>query len=234
MKINRNISYLDTTYNPIALWNFNGVMTDSSGDGYDLSIGSGTEAYTMIRNLKGFYFNGSTYLSRAYTAALSPIGAMSFEMLINFGISTSIQGICANGNNDSSESGNSTFTLQTGPGASSFVTITYQHEYGSGTSVAYNFIANPTKFDLCHLAVTRSSDGTIVKIYYNGALIETSSALIAPTGGTTGAFRIGTRQNASAMFVPGTVLLSCKFLNKQLTDQQILNEYTRSIGNVIF
>jgi len=229
MTLFRNITYLDNKYSPVALYNFNNTLNDSSGNGYNLTV-SGTEMYAKINNLAGFYFDGATYLTKTHEDALCSLGEITVETLINFTTTTTAsQYICDNGNNDELETGNVAFSFF----ISSGVGISYFAEHITGVNITYSSSARPPKSSLCYIAITRNIAGTVLKFYINGILKNTSTTLTAPTGGTTGPFIIGARENAATPLTIGTTMLSFKLINSQLTDDQIMEEYMRSIGNII-
>ena len=76
----------DLTYAPVALWQFNGDLTDSSGNGLTLSVEAGTLWYAdLARGVKGIYFDGSTRLTRGvWDSVLAISGDLTIEMIVRF------------------------------------------------------------------------------------------------------------------------------------------------------
>jgi hypothetical protein len=76
--------YHDTTHSPIALWQLNGSLADSSGNGHNLSVLAGTERYCELwPDLRGFHFDGVTRLGiGSFVSALGVTGALTLECIL--------------------------------------------------------------------------------------------------------------------------------------------------------
>lgn len=69
--------------NTVALWQFQGNMSDSGPNGLGLSVATGTEQYTTIDTCtQGFKFDGSTKLIAALSTLLQITGDMTFEWIM--------------------------------------------------------------------------------------------------------------------------------------------------------
>jgi hypothetical protein len=228
----RKFNYLTIRYSPMVLYNFNGTLEDFSGDGYNLSLGAGTERYMTIDGFTGFYFSGTEYLSKSFENPFINFGAITIESIILLPetFTTNAGSIAICGGNTESSSGNQTWGLLSNSTTVSGTRIQYLAEYGSGTNITFNSTAPFTVGEICHATLTRDSSGTIVKCYINGKLFSTSGVLNAPNGTTTCNLIVGADVSGSNNLLNGTVLFSVKVINSQLTDDQILEEYNYSIG----
>ena len=77
---------LDTTNTPVALYNFNGNLTDESFVGENLSSSSGTELYypnLLFSGSQSFYLNGSTQLTSSHNSGHQITGEMTVMMVVN-------------------------------------------------------------------------------------------------------------------------------------------------------
>jgi hypothetical protein len=227
-----NVNYLDTTYEPVGLWNFNKVLTDNSGNGFDLTL-SGTAKYAIIPgfNLTGFMFNGSSYLYRPTNdAALTITGELTIETIIYMPLTnaptTSNLSIISFGSSGDAEANNYLYKLTGSNGTK----MTIFSELDAGID-NYAETANVFTSQVpLHLVITRNLSGDTIKLYLNGVLTNTLTGLIKPTGGTSSFLYIGA--DSSGYYLSnGTVIFSVKILNKELTQAQILSEYNNSIGD---
>ncbi len=216
----------DLTFGPVGLWQLNGNMKDSTGNGLDLAVEVGTERYTdILPKLRGFYFDGSTSIWRStFDPILAIAGDVTVEFIAlvpNFVTDKSFVsfGAAKNGqpvNNAQYEVGM--------PGTGLGMEMTW--DTGNGNTIAYDtndVFSVGTPF---HLAMTRASN--IVQFYLNGVSISPPSAsLTGPTGGSSGRFRIGS--NDVAQHLTGA-MTSVKVLAFALSPAQITSEYNRTLG----
>jgi len=74
----------DLTHSPVGLWQFDGDLTDSSGNGFTLSLGAGStqQFVEMAPGLQGAWFNGTTFYERTSTEATLQIpGPITIEFI---------------------------------------------------------------------------------------------------------------------------------------------------------
>jgi hypothetical protein len=222
----------DLTHSPVGLWQLNGGLTDSSGNGFTLTVESGTERYSQLPGgIQGFYFDGSTNLYRsAAEATLRILGDMTIELLCEW--IDSPPGTSPNSNvvvvthvglqASSLEVENTLYRL----GAAPTLGLRYFAEQGAGGSILHDTVDGAGQ-SLQHIAMVRSSDD--VTFYLNGqALSATSTTLAAPTGGGNGRFRIGAAQGLVGPCK--AVVSSVKVVASALTAQQVADEYGRTLG----
>lgn len=224
----------DTTHSPVGLWQLQGDLTDSSGNGYTLSVGAGTEQYVPIsETVQGHLFNGSTYLRRATAeAALRLTGDMTIELLVMWlidppgvGVNTSASGpaLVSHGDNGETPATNNLYTLGPRPGGG----LRWLSESGSGTNAIYDLTGSMPAHVLHHLAAVR--DSNVVTFYWNGSPIGTSGSLTAPTSGTDGRFCLGNIFNGGSE-EPTCIMSSVKVIGSALTASQVQAEFERTLG----
>jgi hypothetical protein len=221
-------NYFDTTYNPVGLWNFNGVTTDSSGNNFNLTV-SGIEKYSIVPgfNLKGFYLNGSTNLYRTvHDDLLNITGALTIEYIYYvpsyYPIGGVITAYAASG-----ESEDTNFIYQISVNQFGVFNMFTEHDSGANDSADSN--VNVITIVPSYAAVTRSDDGKTIKFYSNGQLITEVTDHIKPTGGSSGQLYVG---SGIGGYMPnGSVLFSLKILNQELSASNILEEYNFVMGS---
>jgi hypothetical protein len=230
-----SISLHDTTHSPLALWQLDGGLTDSSGNGYTLTVGAGTERYAPLSDtLSGFHFDGSTYLIHDVAVeALRLTGDMTVEMLVKwlidppgYGVNddTTSCSLVAHGINGETEATNTLYSIGTRPTGGGLYWIS---ESGGGTNATYDIDCEVPTGVWHHLAVTRASG--VVSIYQDGALLGASSTLTTPTGGASGRLVLGALGKDSTER-PTCVLSSVKVVGSALSAAQIRAEVQRTIG----
>lgn len=228
------MQYHDTTHSPVALYQFNGNMLDSSGNGLDLSLFTGLQRYTWLApGLRGFFFNGETSIRRPGNDALLTItGAITIECIIL---------VCPNALTG-------TFISFGGSAATTATNVLYELGFAQGSR--YNFRVGwerlvsvpissvelmgglPYCFPV-HYAMTRSigSSQTVVH-YVNGTAIVGTSPLLAPTGGTSSRLWVGSDDNPLVTFdFMVCSIASLKIVPTQLNEQQLKMEYNRTVGH---
>lgn len=209
-----------TAHSPIALWQFDDDLTDSSGNGYDLSLATGYERYTELApGVRGALLDGGTILSRVYTAALKITGDLTVECGFVPGVWTNPQDLIRFGGG-TGQANNTCYALRVN-GQSHY--LSYLAEYGSSTPKTTSTHAVNDGLvvgTLYHLALRRESN--VISFFINGRLISSASGtLTAPDGGTTGLMKIG----YSGSEVVGGIT-SVKIIDSALTDAEIKTEAT--------
>jgi len=228
--IKKIVNYFDLTHSPVALYNFNDVLTDSSGNGLDLTLTSGATLFTKQNGITGLKLKGGVqYWSRPLNdPILTILKELTVEMLIMIPIISSEFWIVQMGSGTTAPNSNNAFSIR----MMSTGNISYFADTGAGgTDVSYIPNISLATYQLTYLAMTRNSTGTVVKFYINGDLKATSGTLNAPTDGNSGVLRIGTNKGATTFTPNGGFLPSLKILNKELDSNQIKLEYYKTIGN---
>ena len=216
----------DTSYSPIALYQLNGDLTDSSGNGRTLTLDAGTARYSDISpHLKGFAFDGASRLKSTDTI-FRITGDITIEMLINIQ-SASAASIVAEMDTGETPGTNYNYAVSvvgtTGHYFESF------WEFGSGTNVAYdNTSGSYVVGDVFHFAYVRASN--VVTMYMNGKVWGApSGTLTAPdTSSPTQNFYVG--GNIVDPFFNG-IISSLKVIGRALTATEVESEFERTLGN---
>ena len=214
----------DLTHTPVGLWQFQGDVLDSSGNGYGLTWVS-TEAYTIAGGtVKAANFNGTSRLTRVSTAALQILGDVTVEYLASYpGIVgsdalLSNMGVVSVGAAGSAESANYCFAVFTRAGTTGLRILS---QSGSGVSVDFQTPAGPPPYGAWHhFAAVRTSD--VWTLFLNGTLVATSGTLTTPTGGTAATMWVASKDGGS-----GTMrcsMASLKIIASALTPAQVLAE----------
>jgi hypothetical protein len=233
--IDRNITLgffaHDTTHDPVALYQLNESLADTSGDTLtSLSLEAGTIRFaSALPSLRGFLFDGSTsLLVDASEASLQITGNITIEMIIVVNeIATSDVTFITHYGAPSNEANNNLYSI--GLRGNTGNSLTWIHEQGSSVDEVYDSnislpLGRPT-----HLVAVRSSSD--VTFYLNGEKFEAgSSGLNAATGGASGRFYIGGMVSAEEPFTG--IISSLKIIGSALTDAEIQAEYARTLGRL--
>lgn len=220
------VRYHDTTHSPVGLWNFNGNMNDSSGNSFTLTVSTGTERYSeVLPGLTGFYFDGSTTIFRnAAESTLQITGDYTIEMLLLVPPTVQNAVFVSMGDSGATSTSNYLFEILTNN------TFSLSNFSESGTKSGSTFsrpLASITYNQPCHLAMTKTSN--VIQFYLNGAVIGTSGAQTATSGGSLDKLRVG--GDAAAPSLVGCVA-SLKIVASALNATQIAAEYSRTIGRL--
>ena len=211
----------DLTHSPVALYQFEGDLTDSSGNGYDLTLESGSELYGSVAGLPCFYFdNASSVFRTAYDAALAITGAITVEMIVSLtpGTAGVLIDFSASGE---TEATNILYNLS----VDTSNTLSTLWESGGGTNRQGSNVYVPS--GVFHLAWTRDSAGTLSKIYINGAKVLEETLAGAASGGTSAQLRIGDSATGNPL---GGYLASLKIVGSELSASEVLAEYERTLA----
>lgn len=223
------VQYHDTTFSPAGLWQFNDTLNDTSGNGLHLTIEAGAVNYGEISpGVRGVILDGATtsLVYNTASATLGTLGDISIEMLINVSSYANSKNIVSySAFPDGNTTNNSSYIIELYNASGNF---TWMQESGSNTaSRTSNILTRPPINQLCHFAMTRRSN--VIRTYINGVLVDTSSALTTPTGGSFAKFRIATQGRG---WSPAMTLASLKVVATGLTDANIATEYNRTVGRL--
>jgi hypothetical protein len=231
------ILHHDLTHSPVALWQLNGNLLDSSGNGYHMSALNGCtpKFFDIIPGLIGWSNQGASTPTEVIgisnpASALRITGDLTIEALCAIGLATGggLDTLFRLGAATDAAADNVLYALFVQADTTT-LTLQYIHESGSGVDRLFTTVNNlGATGPIMHLALTRISN--VVRIYINGELIHTSAALVAPTGGTStsayltfGAFFDGTNRHGSRW-------ASIKIISSGLSDADVLAEYNRTLG----
>jgi hypothetical protein len=228
---NRVAKLHDLTHSPLALFQFDGDLTDSSGNGLDLSVRVGTPYYTKILGLPSLYLNGQTELNRGIRdASLAITGAITIEFLLTLSLRniTPTAGLIASFQGLGSAETEATNVLW----GAFFGTGTLRMFFESGAGVNREIIGPYIPAQTVHCAITRANNGTSISFYINGELIGSGESATPATGGTdsTTILRIGDG-GSSVNFMTG-YLTSLKIIGFELSADQVRAEYEHTLGSL--
>jgi hypothetical protein len=216
----------DLTHDPVALWQLDWSLADSSGN--DFTLTKHTEAWGgMPFGQRCGFLVESAFFNRAYDALLDIKGAVTVEALIKLSnLPDAPLCIFTFGATGEAQDVNSQYSLQ----LLTDLTLLYIAEYGY---VATDVYYNPTDYriplgEVVHIAMTRSSS-QVVRLYIDGLCVGTSAAMHAPDGGEHAESRIGWGCTAASR---GASVSSVKIIAAELTPGEVAAEALRCLGFV--
>jgi len=225
----------DTTYGPAGLWQFNGNLNDSSGNGYHLTVDSGTVVYTsMCPGLVGVRLSALRLKAALANNLLRITGDVTIEMLCQLEADSvgSVVGSNAfvsftGGQDDTSSSLNYLYHVAINEGR----LLRWFSEHGTGVNDTYDVTAQalPPLKQVFHLAVTRTSN--VIQWYVNGRPFgPPSSALTAPTDGSAAQLFVGGSGGTSPVVCSDRSIASLKITAAALAAEQIKASFNRTAG----
>lgn len=225
--------------NTVGLWLLNESLADSSGNGFHLSVETGTEQYCDVvpGRKRGFYFNGSTRLwVSTFQSALALGGEMSFVTMVQLdtgptSLSSTI--LCSHGASGETQAANYFYTwgvaLPVVAGTPK-LQLRSVWEQGAGVDVTHlsggNLTAPPIH-NVMQVGASRSATG-VVRFYLNGLPMGVASApSTLPNGGTSGRLRLG---GSDANSCSEAVMFGAKIVAAEWSADDFKNEYNRTMG----
>lgn len=231
-----DIQYFDNVTIPaVGLWNFNGVLTDSSGNGNNVSVEAGATNFAdIVPGKKGLWVAvGNRYGIATPSAALSLLGDMTIQSIIQLN-STPTTGFTVTSYGGSGELSSANFLYSLGVSAAPIpISLGSFWETGAGVDVGFN-TASPASLapihNVIYVAQVRSAGGTRIQHYVNGKPFGAlSGALTAPTDGSLSRFLVGTGTSTGTATESG-IIMGIKISSSALTAAQVLGEYNRTLG----
>ena len=242
MKENFLINAHDTTFSPTGLYNFvkDSELVDSSGNGSAKNLTQDDAPTDDVDFIPGqaeglshfsYYRNSNTDFK--YT------GAMSFCCLFfttdDAPGSTSAQHYFVSFDGSGAQ-GPSMYALQiTRIGGTLPYEIHYVHESEQGTyhRVGTTGAQIPRHYEWHHLAFTRDSNGTAIKLYLDGAEIASGTASAAPgsvAAQNSGYFSVGNLYNFPNTLNSVYTQTSCAIYDQELSANQIKYLARKTLG----
>lgn len=225
------IEHLDTTYDPVALYLFEESLADSSGNGFDLTVESGTEAYGDIAPLKlGFYFASTRLIHNTFQSLLAITGDMSIITTVQLDANfTDVGAIVAFGGNIASDTTANNYLYHMRGVSGVPRMLRWFSEQAAGADSTYTITGARglgVIHNLLQIGVRRESN--VIQFFANGRpLGPASSALATPTDGSSGRLRLGgdsgANTNAHMMFDLGIYASA-------LTNNQFGELYNGTLG----
>lgn len=226
---------LDTTYNPVLLYNLDGDLLDEGSAGADLSLLAGNTTYGIghAHGTKGFFFrNTATGIKSATPAPASArvLGDITVQVVMRwseFGPNGNI--FVCQGAIGSLEAEHVAWDLQLSGDAGKMKPL-FVWQHTSGTAV----VVGPDDYTLTaqrwyHIVCRRTSDGpgtSTAEIFVNGKRVVISSGLIDATGASNSYVHLGTRNEGDTGILKCTIS-SAKMVDRALTDGELALEFER-------
>ncbi len=231
----QSIQLHDTTHSPVGLWQFQGDLTDASGNGFTLSVDAGTPRYDQLcPGLAGVLLQSTRLKAAVGANALRITGDITIEMLVIFAAdNTGVQPTSAplisftGGQDDTSSTVNFLYQIAFDPGR----LLYWFSEHATGVNDVYQVTSQalPPLRQVLHLAATRTSN--VIQFYVNGrAFGAASSALNAPTDGSAAQLWVGGQGGTTPTLAPDCSLSSLKIVASALSAAQIKAEFNRTLG----
>ncbi|MGB5215604.1 MAG: hypothetical protein WBN88_18415 [Anderseniella sp.] len=230
---------LDTAYDPVGLWNFDGDPgTDEGAAGEDLVVARGTAYYAtgISPGTKGLFFTDALGLqgtSSPAPAALRIIGDVTFQCVMRFaefGIGTFGSEMISCKGTTASEIENICYAMNMENDANR-MSPQFQWEYGAGStrvsiaSTDFTF----TTHRWYHIVMRRTDVGggnSLGEIIVNNRLVASATDVSASGGGN--AIMQSARNSSGYVALPKCVISSIKINDRALTDAELGAEFTRS------
>lgn len=219
----------DARLSPVVQYTLNEVLTDGSGNGHDLSVGTGTEDYSGQNHVPGdasFRFDAASRLTGGSIPALAVTGEVSVLFWCSPESTTPSYSFIA-GYTGSTEASADNALWVVYIRASGAIEL-YQ-ESGGGVDAMVTSDTGLLQVGVKNfVAVTRDSAGTGVNMYVNGVLVHTGTAGSAPDGGGSSVLHIGAFANDAEDYAGS--LWDLMVLDTELSAEQIKAEYQRQVG----
>lgn len=214
---------LNLNHSPVALYEFNGDLTDSSTTGTDLVVDAGTPYYgaELFREQESLYLNGGTKLRGDGNSALKMTGDMTAIVVFRQRAGTGDQFLFEHANAGTAEADNVLYRLYLKDGQP-----VYLHQSGgSGTSQWHWFSGYTVPIgETIMFSFVRSASQ--IQFYFFGAKYKAQSAgLLAPTGGTNGKLWVGSDSYGNNYFTGD--IMTLKIVPSALTQADIIAEARR-------
>jgi len=220
----------DTTFSPTGLYNFvkDSELVDSSGnsktltesdaavDDVDFSFGAaeGLSHFSYYRNNSGdFNYTGAmSYACLVYTTGSIPDSVNKHAQL----------GLC-----DSSGGGND---MRWGLQITSTGFLRYAHQNNGTLSTAVVDRKVREHYKWNHVAFTRDTNGTAIKIYFNGQQVHSETLGQGPGTQGTGYYCVGDIASYENTRTNTVVVTSCAIYNQELSANQMKYLARKTLG----
>lgn len=220
----------DTTHTPGGLWQFQSSLADASGNGYTLSVDTGSVSYSqMVPGLVGIRLNSLRLTPGTGKSALALLGDMTISCLLLLTANPNGNPILSytTGQDDTLEIYNYLYHLELS--AARCPKLFHEHAVGLDDIHALTQQALPPKRQLIHYTGTRI--GNVYQHYAQGrALGDPSSALNTPTGGSSSQLWIGGSGGVTPTLCADMLMASLKISPVGLTAAQVKAEFNRTAG----
>ncbi len=154
---------LGLEHDPVALYLFDQDLTDSSGNGLDLTVKAGSERYTSIHGLVAAKMDDTTRFWHSPTdTALAIVGDITIQVIILAEPQSDLSLIVDHSSSGEASATNINYSVRI---LANNERISTSSESGSGTNFIFDSIASLTP-DITLITVVRESD--VITIYLDG------------------------------------------------------------------
>jgi hypothetical protein len=220
----------DLTHSPVGLWQFDGNLTDSSGQGNNLSAISGTPRYgDLFPGLRGLACDTVARIGLSSAPAVLRItGDLTVEMLIvPDKLAAALGGLVFLTGNGETQAVNTLWGVGLVNTSNAVNAPRFASESGAGVDAIYAVPHGLMPGSLNHLAVVRAT--STITFYLNGKQLgAASSTLTTPDGGTSVGIYVGA--DATGGSTMRCSISSLKVIASALNAAQVLAEYNRTLG----
>jgi hypothetical protein len=231
---------LDTTYDPVALYQFNrgapNGVNDQSGNGFNLAPEAGIARYTWMHpGMQGYLFDGSNGLIyNTAEASLARTGEMSAIYICTIQqFPGSEQVLLTHEAAGETEATNVLYSHRFRNAIGDQFILTYQHEHSAGVDVAFNLgsaWAFPNVITMFGFSRVDNGNGTVTITHYNQGFhwaTSTATAVTKPSGGSSGRLRIG--RGAGGLQFTG-LMMAAAIYPTALTAEQHRERFNYCLG----
>ena len=220
---------LDTTHDPVGLWLLDGDITDSSGNGLDLTAKGTASYYIKAGGREWYVLDGDQGLEDdSQAAALEITGSMTVQftaMIMHSPLSAEY--IVSHATTGETEDTNILYAVA--PATNAGNTWTWVHEYSAGAnenkSLSTTGVPNIDKIlgQWHHWAFVRDVTANTITMYMDGAEMVSTPYTNEASGGTSGKFSIG-RYAGGSFEVTRMAIGNVKIVDSALTAAQLRTE----------
>ena len=223
-----DLRYHDISLSPLVLYQLNGDLLDSSGNGLHLTKLEGTTSFSQYGHSEKLChrFDGSTsYYEATGAASLDITGDVTIAAMVNVGPPAATSGgyLIDKGSYNGGNVNNDNYCCGVLPRL--YMLWRYNEKVGVGTAVTAR---GPVRGEWGHCTWVRT--GTTAKLYTNGILTHTEDLFYAPTSGATPKLRIGRFQEIYAGYHYTGNACSIGIWGSALTDAQIAKMARHCLG----
>lgn len=224
-----SVGNLSTTYSPVGLWTLDGNLTDSSGNGNDLTEQTGTAVFTDYMGKKWWYADGATILSAGTAAELNLTGDctcfVTLRIMTDGNLGSYIMG---RGDEGSAGANNWNYLLWMNSG-----NFRGFHEYDAGLQGGQPLlgaIPQPdVAFGILTLALVRDATANEYRWFMDGVLVETDTYTTDANGGASTTFRMG-GSSIGSFLLDKCMVRNAAVYDSALSAAQIAAIHTESLG----
>lgn len=215
----------EATADTVGLWQFQESLTDTSGNGFDLSLVAGSQRFVDIgHSIKGLkLFTDSKYSQASAGTALKITGDMTILMIVVVDTYSGGAIVSYDGVGDADPNNNVQYSVNLFD--NSGFDLEWFQEQANNVHETYYPNRLPPLYQPCHLVARRKN--TVVEWFLNGRRIgKPSPCLPVPTGGSASKLYLGFIGNPAA---PCTIA-SLRIDDVALTEDEIVAEYNATLG----